>query len=178
MIYLIQKMSKTSKNHRNSTVTPNEINYIWKMIRKIQGIHLYHFHAWLNNVCPLFWTKQINGIWNVLYGVWIWTFGSNQLHLIWLIVALAQSTAYCHVMIMHHIVALHWFCSFSVASICPLSVDVVPTMRSMTPMKSYIIFRSARQAKLTCSFRYKPTLSLLHSFTALGQQWFNCYMLR
>ena len=43
--------------------------------------------------------------------------------------------------------ALHWLCSFSVVGIRPLSVDVVPTMRSMTPMKSYIIFRSARQAK-------------------------------
>ena len=27
---------------------------------------------------------------------------SNQLHLIWLLVALAQSTAYCHDIIMHH----------------------------------------------------------------------------
>ena len=48
---------------------------------------------------------------------------------------------------MHHIVALHRLCSFSVAGICPLSVDDVPTMRSMTLMKNYIIFRSARQAK-------------------------------
>src|SRR3954468_13937160 len=54
----------------------------------------------------------------------------------------------------------------------------VPTMRSMTPMKNYIIFRSARQAKPPCSFRYNPTLSLLLSFTALGQQRFNCYMMR
>ena len=48
---------------------------------------------------------------------------------------------------MHHIVALHWLCSFSVAGVCPLLIDVVPTMWSMTPMKSYTIFRSARQAK-------------------------------
>ena len=58
--------------------------------------------------------------------------------------ALAQITAYCHVMIMHHIVALHWLCSPLLAGICPLSVDDVPTMSSMTPMKNYIIFRSAR----------------------------------
>ena len=64
-----------------------------------------------------------------------------------MLVALAQITSYCHVMIMHHIVALHWLCSFSVVGICPLSVYVVPTMWSMTPMKNYIIFRSARQAK-------------------------------
>ena len=54
----------------------------------------------------------------------------------------------------------------------------VPAMWSMTPMMSYTMFRSARQAKPPCSFRYNPTLSLLLSFTALGQQRFNCYMLR
>ena len=64
-----------------------------------------------------------------------------------LLVALAQITACCHVMIMHHIVTLHWLCSFSVAGVCPLSVDVFPTMCSMTPMKSYTIFRSVTQAK-------------------------------
>ena len=92
--------------------------------------------------------------------------------------ALAQITVYCHVMIMHHIVALHWLCSFAVAGVRPPSVDVDPAMNSMTPMKSYAIFRSARQAKTPCSFWYNPTLSLLLSFTALGQQRFNCYMLR
>ena len=60
---------------------------------------------------------------------------------------------------MHHIVALHWLCSSLFAGVCPLLVDDVPTMSSMTPMKNYIIFRSARQAKPPCSFRYNPTLS-------------------
>ena len=95
-----------------------------------------------------------------------------------LLVAVAQITAYCHVTFMHHIVALHWLCSFLFAGICPLLVDVVSTMWSMTPMKSYTIFRSARQAKPPCSFRYNPTLLLVLSFTALGQHRFNCYMLR
>ena len=108
---------------------------------------------------------------------WIWIFDSNQLHLIWLLDALAQITSYCHVMIMHHIVTLHWLCSFSVAGVCPLSVDVVSTMSSMTPMMSYTIFRSARQAKTPCLFRYNPTVLLLLSFTALGQQRFICYLL-
>jgi hypothetical protein len=63
-----------------------------------------------------------------------------------LLVALAQIIACCHVMIMHHIVALHWLCSSLFAGNCPLLVDDVLTMRSMTPMKSYNIFRSARQA--------------------------------
>ena len=86
-----------------------------------------------------------------------------------LLVALSQITAYCHVMIMHHIVHCIDCVSFYVAGICPLSIDVVSTMRSMTLTKNYIIFRSARQAKPPCSFRYNPTLSLLLSFTALGQ---------
>ena len=60
--------------------------------------------------------------------------------------ALAQTTSYYHVTFMHHIVALHWLCSPLFAGICPLSVDDVSTMSSMTPMKSYTIFRSARQA--------------------------------
>ena len=101
--------------------------------------------------------------------------------------------AYCHVMIVFRCVFRGRFCLrgyppfsdwraissyHSIAGNCPFSVDVASMMRSMTPMKNYIIFRSARQAKTPCSFRYNPTLSLLLSFTALGQQWFNCYMLR
>ena len=128
-----------------------KIIYIWKLIRKIQGICLWHFHACLNNLQPLFRTIWINGIWIITYGVWIWTFGSNQLHLIWLLVALAQSTAYCHVMIMHHIVALHWLCSFSVAGVCPLSVDAVPTMWSMTPMKSECYLQKWQASKTPLS---------------------------
>ena len=42
-----------------------------------------------------------------------------------LLVALAQTTTYCLVMIMHHIVHCIDCVSFSVAGNCPLSVDVV-----------------------------------------------------
>ena len=92
--------------------------------------------------------------------------------------ALGQSTAYCHVIFMHHIVAWHWLCFFFVCRcLSPLSRRV-PTMWSMTPMKNYIVFRSARQAKPPCSFWYNPTLSLLLSFTALGQHRSICYLLR
>ena len=52
-----------------------------------------------------------------------------------LLAALAQITAYSHITFMHHIVALHWLCFLYVAGNCPPSVDVVSTMRSMTPMK-------------------------------------------
>ena len=92
-----------------------------------------------------------------------------------LLVALAQTTAYCHVMIMHHIVHCIDCASSLFVGVCPLPVRRVPTMWSMTPMKKYTIFRSARQAKTPCSFWYNPTLSLLLSFTPLGQQRFICY---
>ena len=134
-------------------------------------------HACLCNLCLLIRSNQMlhlnNHIWSLNLNL---VFKPTSFNL--LLVALAQTTAYCHVTFMHHIVALHWFCSPLFAGICPLSVDDVPTMRSMTPMKSYVIFKSARQAKPPCSFRYNPTLSLLLSFTALGQQRFNCYLLR
>ena len=45
-----------------------------------------------------------------------------------LLAALAQITAYCHVMIMHHIVAYALIVFFSIAGVCPPSVDDVPTM--------------------------------------------------
>ena len=108
--------------------------------------------------------------------IWSWSlnhvFKPTSFNL--LLVALAQNTfilpchdhaSYC---------ALHWLCSSLFAGVCPFSIDVVPAMSSMTPMKNYTIFRSARQAKPPCSFWYNPTLSLLLSFTALGQQRFNC----
>ena len=95
-----------------------------------------------------------------------------------LLVALAQNTfifpchdhaSYC---------AFHWLCSLLCCRYCPLSIDVIPMMWSMTPMENYTIFRSARKGKAPCSFRYNPTLSLLLSFTALRQQRHICYLLR
>ena len=59
-------MSKTSKNHRNSTVTPNKINYICKILKKIQGIHLYHFHACLSKLTSLFSPKHDNALFEFL----------------------------------------------------------------------------------------------------------------
>ena len=72
---------------------------------------------------------------------------------------ISPTHSFCHVTFMHHILALHWLCSFSVASGCSLSVEVVSTMRSMSPMKNYTISRSTREAKTPCSFRYNPTLA-------------------
>ena len=70
-----------------------------------------------------------------------------------LLVSLTKITTCFHNMIMHHIVALHSLYFLSVAGNCSPSVDVVPTRRSMIPMKNCTVFRSARQAKPPCSFR-------------------------
>ena len=48
---------------------------------------------------------------------------------------------------MHHIVHCIDCVSFSVAGICPLSVDVVPTMCSMTPMKNYYYLQKCEASK-------------------------------
>ena len=94
-----------------------------------------------------------------------------------LLVALAQNTFILPCHSMHHIVhcidRVFLYCRY----LSPLDRRV-STMWSMTPMKSYTIFGSVRQEKPPCSFRYNPTLSLLLSFTALGQQRFICYLLR
>ena len=43
--------------------------------------------------------------------------------------------------------ALHWLCSFSVASGCPLSIDVVPTMWSLTLMKTQWYLQKCQASK-------------------------------
>ena len=50
MIHKFKKIPQTSKIHSKSSVTPNAKFYIWKMIRKIQSIHLYWFHACLSKL--------------------------------------------------------------------------------------------------------------------------------
>ena len=64
-----------------------------------------------------------------------------------LLVPLAQTTAYCHVTLMHHIVALHWLCFFSVAGDCPLSIDVIPMMWSLTLMKTQCYLQKCQASK-------------------------------
>ena len=139
------------------------------MIRKIQSIHLYWFHACLNkltcclvqNMLKHYLRSQVSLNFESLVQN-----SSNPSDCS----CISPTHSFYHVMIMHHIVHCIDCVSFCDASICPLSIDMIPTMRSMTPMKSYNIFRSARQAKLPCSCRYNPTLLLLLSFTTLGQQ--------
>ena len=64
-----------------------------------------------------------------------------------LLVALAQNTAYWHVMIMHHIVHCIDCVSFSVAGICPRSTDVVPMLWSLTLMKTQWYLQKCQASK-------------------------------
>ena len=88
-------------------------------------------------------------------------FKSTQTFL--LLVALAQLTSYCHVMIMHHIVHCIDCVPFYVAGICPLSIDVIQMMWSLTLMKTQCYLQKCQASITPCSFRYNPTLSLLLS---------------
>ena len=150
-------MKNYQKNSRNPSVPFSCMfeQYLSSVLDKTNKWHL-NSHIWSLNLNLVFKPTSLN-----LF-----------------LVALAQTTAYWHVMIMHHIVHYIDCVSSLFVGACPLSVDVVPTMSSTTPMKSYTIFGSARQAKPPCSFRYNPTLSLLLSFNALGQHRFICYLLR
>ena len=74
--------------------------------------------------------------------------------------------------------ALHWLCFFLCCRCCSLSVDVFRRWVRWHRWRPNVIFRSARQAKPHWAFRYNPTLLLSPSFTALGQQRFNCYLLQ
>ena len=147
------------------------------MIRKIQSIHLYQFHACLNKLTCCLVQNMIKHYLRSQMSLNFESLVQNSSNPSGCS-CISPTHSFCHVLIMHHIVHCIDCVSFCVAGICPLSIDDVSTMSSMTPTKNYTIFRSAMQAKPPCSFRYNPTPSLLLSFTALGQHRFNCYMLR
>ena len=67
---------------------------------------------------------------------------------------------------------------FVFAGDCSLSVDVGFDDEFDDTDEELYYLQKCQASKTPCSFRYNPTLSLLLSFTALGQQRFNCYMLR
>ena len=95
------------------------------------------------------------------------------------LVALAQIPTSCPVMIMHHIV--HCIdCAFSLLPVpVPPRVDVV-TDDVIDDTDEELYYLRKCQASKTPLFILiqSHSLSLLLSFTALGQQRFNCYMMR
>ena len=122
------------------------------MIRKIQSIHLYCFHACLNKLTCCLVQNIIKHYLRSQMSLNFESLVQNSSNPS-VCSCISPTHSFCYVMIMHHIVHCIDCVSFCVAGIYPLSIDVIPKMRSMTPMKSYTIFRSARQAKPPCSFR-------------------------
>ena len=107
------------------------------------------------------------------FGVELW-FKMAQTHLV--VVALAQHTHIamsCACIILLHI-AMYWLCYR-----CNLRGRFYSRGYSrVSSWRAVPLDHSVRQGKPPCSFRYNPTLSLLLSFIALGQQRFICYLLR
>ena len=86
------------------------------------------FSCMLEQLIPADQVKSIK--WHLNSHIW-----SLNLNLVFkptsfklLLVSLAQNKAYCHVMIMHHIVHCIDCVPLCVAGICPLSIDVAPPM--------------------------------------------------
>ena len=99
-----QKIAKTSKNHRKSTIAPNAKIYIWKIIRKIQSIHLYWFHAYLSKLTWCLVHKKIKHLKGPFMSLKLESLiqnGSNPSGLS----CISPTHPFCHVSCMHHIVA-------------------------------------------------------------------------
>ena len=134
MIYKFQKLLQTSKIHINSTVAPNQTNYIWKMIRKIQSIHLYYFHAWSNKLNWCFKQNKekhfkrpcLSLKFESLIQICSNPSGFS---------CISPTHSYCHVSCMHHIVA---HCLVMVVYRCPLRQVLPPRSTVITLTKNRI----------------------------------------
>ena len=93
------------------------------MIRKIQSIHLYWFHACLNKLTCCLVQNMIKHYLRSQVSLNFESLVQNSSNPSYCS-CISPTHSFYHVMIMHHIVALHWMCFFSVAGICPLSVNV------------------------------------------------------
>ena len=81
-------------------------------------------------------------------------------------------------MIMHHIVHCIDCVLFVFAGGCPPSVDVCSDDEFDDTDEELYHLQKCQESKTPLFIPIQPSLSLLLSFTALGQQRFNCYMPR
>ena len=144
------------------------------MIRKIQSIHLYYFHAWSNklNWCfkqnkeKHFKRPYLNLEFESLIQIC-----SNPSGL----VALAQHT---HIAMFHAcIILLHivwWWLCIGVLAAGSASEEY----RDYPNEEPYQCIEPSGKQPTIWSYRYNPMFSLLLSFTALGQRVSNCCVLR
>ena len=136
------------------------------------------FSCMLEQLIAAVYHKSINGhLFNHIWSLNLnFIFKPTSFNL--LLVALAQTTAYCHVTFMHHIVALHWSCFFCVCRCCSPSVDVVPMMWSLTLMKPQYYLQKCQASKTPLFIPIQTHSLTLLSFTALGQERHICYLMR
>ena len=144
------------------------------MIRKIQSIHLYYFHAWLNK---LTWCLMQNKEKHFKGHVWVWNLNLwfKLVQTLLVLVALAQHT---HIAMFHAcIILLHivwwWLC------IGVLATGSAPEeYRDYPNEEPYQCIEPSGKQPTIWSYRYNPMFSLLLSFTALRQRVSNCCVLR
>ena len=143
------------------------------MIRKIQSIHLYYFHAWSNKLNWCFKQNKekhfkrpcLSLKFESLIQIYSNPSGFS---------CISPTHSYCHVSCMHHIVAL---CLVLIVLRCVLRGRFCLRGYSrVSNWREVSHHHSVRQAT-HWSFRYKPIFSLLLSFTALRQRNSNCCVL-
>ena len=145
------------------------------MIRKIQSIHLYYFHAWSNklNWCfnqnkeKHFKRPYLNLEFESLIQICSNTSGFSCIN---------PTHSYCHVSCMHHIVAYrHVLIMFGVSLVVGSASE---EYRDYPNEKPYRCIEPSGKQPTIWSYRYNPMFSLLLSFTALRQRVSNCCVLR
>ena len=144
------------------------------MIRKIQSIHLYYFHAWSNklNWCfnqnkkRHFKRPYLNLKFESLIQICSNPTGFS---------CISPTHSYCHVPCMHHIVA---YCLVMLCTGVLAAGSASEEYRDYPNEESYPCNEPSGKQPTIWSYRYNPMFSLLLSFTALRQRDSNCCVLR
>ena len=113
---------------------PNAKCYIWKMIRKIQSIHLYYFHAWSNKLNWCFKQNKEKHFkrpyLNLKFESLIQICSNPSV-----LSCISPIHSFCHVSCMHHIVA---YCLVMFVYLCSLRQVLPPRSTVITLTKNHI----------------------------------------
>ena len=145
------------------------------MIRKIQSIHLYYFHAWSNKLTWCFnqnKKRHFKRPYLSLKFESLIQICSNPSGFS----CISPTHSYCHVSCMHHIVA-HCFGDGCV-SVSFATGSAPEEYRDYHNEEPYQCIEPSGKQPTIWSYRYNPMFSLLLSFTALRQRDSNCCVLR
>ena len=146
------------KNYQKNSIYPS-VPFSCMKNRPIHAvymkIHLWHLKGLILELHLNLWFKWISPKLNAK------CIGSKQHHIY---------MPWSCIILLH--MPFYWLSTpFLLDRSCSGECSRVPVWGAVPP------YWSTRQANPLCSFRYNPTLSLLLSFTALGQQRFNCYFM-